>query len=108
MKKEYGPDSEREYTAPEAPRIVEPEPSLPQWIKGPIFYLVLSYLAINLGGFLVTNQYRIKGMSKSKIEEIIDKNNRNAGDLAKFVFDDLAKPGRKLAYRIHGEKEQEK
>jgi hypothetical protein len=108
MKKEYNSNSEKEYTAPEAQLIVEPESSIPKWIKYPISCLVVLYLGLNSGGFFLATDHRIARMSKSKIEEKIDKIYSDRGDLAKFVFDDLPKPGRELAYSIFGDGEQEK
>ena len=106
MKKEYDSDSEREYTAPEAPIIVEPEPMIPKWIKTSILYLALSYLAINFGGFIMASGYRGEGMSKSEIEEKIDEDFGDKGGLVKFVFDDVTKPGRELVYLMGGDGEQ--
>ncbi len=111
MTKEYNLDSEREYTAPETPRIVEPEPMIhkfPKWVKDTIPYLIGLYLAFNSSGFFLANGDRSEGISKSKIEERIDKRYSNKSGLIKFVFDDLAKPGRELAYLIRGDGEQEK
>ena len=107
MIKEYNPDSKGEYTAPEASLIVEPEPMiLNKWIKRLILYSAFLYLSFNSCSFLLVDYYRSVGMSKSEIEEKIDRVDRSK--LEKFVIDDLTKPGRKLAYRIHGDGEQEK
>ncbi len=108
MIKEYNSNSEREYTAPEAQGIVEPESSLPKWVKRSIMYLTLPCLFLNVGGFFAANLYRVKGMSKSEIEERIDKNHRNTNGLVRFVFDDFTKPGRELAYLISGSGKEEK
>ena len=105
MMRGYDPDSEKEYTAPEAELIIEPEPmisKIPKWAKRPILYLVFSYLAINLGGFFMASHYRGEGMSKSKIEEKIDKDYGDKGALVKFILDDLPKPGRELVYLMGG------
>jgi hypothetical protein len=104
MKKEYNPDSERKYAAPEAPSIVEPEPMIPKWIKKPISYLVVLYLGLISGGFFVGSGLRIVGMPKSKIEEKIE-NNNSKGGLVKFA-NDSSKPGRELSYSIFGDGEQ--
>ena len=115
MIREYNPNSEREYTAPEAQGIVEPEPMIskwikypPKWIKTSILSLALSYFSINLGGFIMASGYRGEGMSKSEIEEKIDRDFGDKGGLVKFVLDDFAKSGRELVYLMGGDGEQEK
>ena len=111
MIKGYDSNSKREYTAPEAPSIVEPEPmihKIPKWVKGPVLYLALAYLAVNFGGFIAASGYRGEGMSKSEIEEKIDKDYGDKGRLVKFVLDDLSKPGRKLVYLMSGDGEKNK
>jgi len=108
MMKGYDPDSEREYTAPEAPLIVEPEPmfhKIPKWVKYSILWSVGLYLCLNAGSFFLASSFRSAEMSKSEIEEKIDKAFRDKG-LEKFVFDDLAKDGRELSYSIFGDGEQ--
>lgn len=111
MIREYNPNSEREYTAPEAQGIVEPEPSIhkiPEWIKTPISYFMGLCLAASSCGFFLASDYRSEEMSKSEIEERVDKIYGDNGGLIKFVFDDLAKPGRELVYLMGGDGEQEK
>ena len=111
MKKEYNSNSEREYIAPEAPVIVEPEPmihKIPGWVKGSMLFLATAYFLVNTGGFIVASTLREGGMSKSKIEEKIDKIYGDEGGLEKFMFDDLMKPGRELVYLIRGDGEQGK
>ena len=110
MTKEYDSNSEREYTAPESPRIVEPEPmisKIPKWVKYSILWSVGLYLCLNASSFFLASSFRSAEMSKSEIEEKIDKAFRDKG-LEKFVFDDLAKNGRELSYSIFGDGEEEK
>ena len=108
MIKEYNSNSKREYNAPETPRIVEPEPmtpKIPGWVKGSMLFLATAYFLFNTGGFIIASTLRDGGMSKSKIEEKIDEIYRDKGGLDKFMFDDLMKPGRELAYLIHKDKQ---
>ncbi len=115
MTKEYHSDSEREYTASEAQRMVEPEPmtpKIPKWVKDSIFFLVGAYLSLNFGSFIMASEYRSKGMPKSKIEGRIDRGyspirvDWKKGRLENFVIDNLLKPGRELAYLIRGDGEE--
>lgn len=112
MMRKYDPDSEREYTAPKAPRIVEPEPMIhkfpkvPIWLKAPVLSLVYLCVGCNLVNFFAVNHHRIEGMSKSEIEERIDGDHSDKGDLVKFIIDDFSKPGRELAYLIRGDGKQ--
>jgi len=108
MIKEYNSNSEREHNAPEAQRIVEPEPmipKIPKWVKYSILWSVGLYLCLNASSFFLASSFRSAEMSKSEIEEKIDKAFRDKS-LEKFVFDDLAKNGRELAYLIRGDGEQ--
>ncbi len=111
MTKEYNSNSERRYTAPEAPLIVEPEsmtPKIPGWVKGSMLFLATAYFLVNTGGFIIASTLREGGMSKSKIEERIDKIYGDEGGLEKFFFDNLMKPGRELVYLIRGDGENNK
>lgn len=108
MKKEYNSNSKREYTAPEAPLITEPEPmtpKIPKWLKHSIFWSVGLYLCLNAGGFFLASFFRSAEMSKYEIEERIDKAFNDKSGLEKFVIDDLTKPGRELAYLMRRNEE---